>query len=773
MSDNYSVDDILKEYSDKSKQRKAKSEALLEYEAMLRGDEAEEVAEEIVTDMSFDKVKQDKDPGVELTMKSKEEQAAEKKALEESQKQKKVKRSISNTALIEGLLRRKKENKEAPVTTEVKRKKIDDIELDIKGKVLPKTQTISLVEEATEEEKEQILNERRKKRVSEFVLQTEEEDIEPAVEVKQQNAEEIHDFVAFEQAPEVLADIIGLKGNLVTRLCFLSIAAFLSIYLTFANDLGWPIIDALSRVYQPMVYLFVNVILGLLAAFVCYTVMAAGLSKLLALKADSDSLAALTVLATLIPASAMLLSTDLLQRNKIHIFIPVAILSLLINTLGKLLIVNRAERNFKYVSGEYEKYAVTAVDDTDAAERITKGALGEYPVLSTMRKTEFVEDFIKNSYSADMSDSFCKYYVPAVLGAGVLVAIISMIFGKNLVEAQHYLFTALGGFSLTVSMGAAIGMMLIVNLPLSRASKNYLQSSGVILGYSAVDEFADTNSVLVDVSDLFPEGTIDLVNLKPMSSTSIEESILTAASLACQANSIMSSAFYKMLRGKVEMLYPVESYIYEDGLGLSGWIENKRVLLGTRELMLNHSIDGIPPKTKEDEYAKNGLPLYLSISGVTTALFVVKASASVNVKSWLSELVKNNITIILRSIDAMISLSFISQTFGIPQDSLKILPFRNHSDYEKQTEYTPRLSSSLLCSGKFSTFAMLLTGTRRIQKTSALGLTIQMTATILGFIICAAYAVLASLGELSCTLAVLYNVIWTLIICSVQAIKKL
>ena len=90
MSDNYSVDDILKEYSDKSKQRKAKSEALLEYEAMLKGDE-EEVAEEIVTDMSFDKVKEDKDPGVELTMKSKEEQAAEKKALEESQKQKKAK----------------------------------------------------------------------------------------------------------------------------------------------------------------------------------------------------------------------------------------------------------------------------------------------------------------------------------------------------------------------------------------------------------------------------------------------------------------------------------------------------------------------------------------------------------------------------------------------------------------------------------------------------------------------------------------------------------
>lgn len=66
-----------------------------------------------------------------------------------------------------------------------------------------------------------------------------------------------------------------------------------------------------------------------------------------------------------------------------------------------------------------------------------------------------------------------------------------------------------------------------------------------------------------------------------------------------------------MLRGKTELLYPVESYIYEDGLGLSGWIENKRVLLGTRELMENHSIDGLPSEAKEKEYTNGNVAVYL------------------------------------------------------------------------------------------------------------------------------------------------------------------
>ena len=121
------------------------------------------------------------------------------------------------------------------------------------------------------------------------------------------------------------------------------------------------------------------------------------------------------------------------------------------------------------------------------------------------------------------------------------------------------------------------------------------------------------NSVLLDVSQLFPEGSVELVNLKQISSSTIEEGILIAASLSCHANSILKPTFYKMLKGKIEMLYPVESYLYEDTLGLSGWISNKRVLLGTRELMKNHSIEGLPSLAKEVDYAKGNLVLYLSV----------------------------------------------------------------------------------------------------------------------------------------------------------------
>ena len=56
-------------------------------------------------------------------------------------------------------------------------------------------------------------------------------------------------------------------------------------------------------------------------------------------------------------------------------------------------------------------------------------------------------------------------------------------------------------------------------------------------------------------------------------------------------------------------------------LPIGGWINNKRVLFGNRELMTSHYIEGMPTKTKETEFTSNGQEaVYLSISGNLSAM---------------------------------------------------------------------------------------------------------------------------------------------------------
>lgn len=518
-----------------------------------------------------------------------------------------------------------------------------------------------------------------------------------------------------------------------------------------------------------------GVVLGLAACFVSYTVISVGLKKLFTLKADSDSLATVSVLFSMITGILLLTNSEPVQLQQVQLYISVSILGLLINTIGKLLIVTRTERNFRYVSGGYSKYAAMHIDDEEIANKFTKGALSDFPSLSTARKTEFVSDFIKNSYSADLTDGFCKYFVPIITVVSVIVGVIaSFVHPEAISTTQLKLFYAMSCASGTLAMCSSVGMMLVTNIPLAKASKKYLQSSAVMLGYSAVDKFADTNSVLIDAVDLFPDGMVDIVNIKPAKKVPIEEGILYAASLCCQTESIVKSAFYKMIKGKTEMLYPVESYIYEDGLGLSGWIQNKRVLFGNRALMESHSIEGLPTLEKEEQYKKEASNLlYLSIGGSLAMLFIVQIRASVSVKRALKDLEKQNITVILRSVDSVLSITRLAEMFEVSPNMFKLLPFRFHADYDAQTSYISKMSSPMIYSGHFASLAMLLSGTKKLLKSATVGVAIQTLSALLGVILAVIMTLVGTFsGALTGTVVLLYNLLFAVVTAIVQSISK-
>lgn len=681
-------------------------------------------------------------------------------------------RKLGNTAIIERVVKLKnkrarlEEQYDGSEATPVSRPKPEQLNMDLTGKIIPETSQIDAVKPNSDTEKTEDLANKRRKKVDSFVLRDTEEKIEDNAELNE------GDYNSFDETEEVAEEILQLKNNLFVRFVVLLVCGLMSGYISVANDFALPILKIFDRNTSPGGFAFTLTLLGLISCFVAYNVIFSGIKNLFTLKADSDTISVLAITASVVSGIVLLVDDDLARGGNYHLYISAAILSLLINTLGKLLLMSRTERNFKYVSGDYEKYAAVLVDDEEAALKLTNGAINEYPSLATMKKTEFVNDFLKNSYSADITDGYSRKFAPFMLVGSILIAVLGTLLDKNAVGAAGHFVSAFSILSGTLSLCSAIALMLVVNVPLARASKKYLQSSGVMLGYSSVDEFADTNSVLVGVEQLFPEGSVELVNLKSMSTTGIEECILLAGSLACQAKSVLTPTFYKILKGKTEMLYPVESYIYEDGLGLSGWIENKRVLLGTRELMENHSIEGIPSPSKEKDYAKGNRVLYLSISGVVSTLFVIRAKGSANVSRWLRELERQNVTVVLRSVDSFISLKFLSETFKVGPDLFKLLPFRDYKEYDEQTSYTPKLSATMLCSGKFQSLAMLIMGAKSIHTLSLVGITIQMASAILGAVISLIMALLGSYSQLTASVVLCYNLVWLAVTLIAQQLRK-
>ena len=94
----------------------------------------------------------------------------------------------------------------------------------------------------------------------------------------------------------------------------------------------------------------------------------------------------------------------------------------------------------------------------------------------------------------------------------------------------------------------------------------------------------------------------DSHGIKTFGQRRIDEAILDAASVVCSCETTLADIFLQVIEGKQDILKPVDSVVYEDGMGLSAWVDSKRVLIGNRELMLNHGVD-IPSKDYEERYA--------------------------------------------------------------------------------------------------------------------------------------------------------------------------
>lgn len=767
MADKFSVDDILSEYNDKinnSDPQQDNEENAAESDIYTSDDNVNGSAD-VAEDLSFgsdDTVEDD-----EYTPRRAadfDEEAAETEANAERAAQK-----ISS--MSRGKVKKTgKQRNVAPVN----RPSVKDIKLGLTGKIIPKTEEFDrpmVDNDATFEEKTAALYEHRRKKVESFVLDTSEnEDKKPAEGAAVVNGQK--EFENFGEAPKILNDILQVKSNLFLRLCVLLFTGIFSLLITVANDFELPLIKTFDRSISPSAFLFTNTILGLIALGVSYTVMTAGIKNMINRKPDCDSIAAIGIFVTVITGIINLFEPESVRDGYYHVYISAAIMGLVFNTLGKMMIVQRTEKNFRYVAGEFDRYAVKRVSDENAAN-FAKGTEADPAVMTAMEKTEFVSDFVKHSYSPDISDEFARKVSPIILIAGAVVALLSFIFDKNASAAVDKIFVALAAFSGVVTMCSSVSLMLAVNVPMNRGANKFLQYSSVMFGYSAVDEYADANSMLVEAEQLFPKDSVDLVNLKLLSANSLEECILMAASLTCQAGSVLKNAFYRILKGKTEMLYPVESYIYEDGLGLSGWIDNKRVLLGTRKLMENHSIDGIPPLTKEQEYGGDNTVLYLSVSGVVSTMFVVRVQPSISVTKWLQELESEGIVAVIRSVDGFLSEKFISDLFGLESGSVKLLPFRFHNEYEKETEYTDKVSSSMLCSGHFTSFAMLMVGAKRIKSAAYFGVAIQMGAIVLAAVISLASMLLGTFSQITPSVVIAYNLMFTAVSLLVLSNKKI
>lgn len=657
------------------------------------------------------------------------------------------------------------------------------LNIDYQKQIIEATGAIPTENPVVEEEKQAELAAAKKHKLKDFVLEddTPEQEEEPAQE---------EEFEDYDSTGQIWADLCASHKGLRIRLGLLTVITAISVIISALNDFNlfaklglgasFNFINGTTGDVNSLIYIYL--VLGVLGFAICSTAISNGAIKLFTGKADCDSVCALTSAFALIGGVIALVDVQTFKLGHSFIYLSTALVGLMFNTIGKIYMISRAKRNFKFVSGDSQKYYAEVIDGEERVSALTRAVGDRLPVIAAMRKTEFLTDFLKSSYCDDEADRMSVKLIVASVATGLVAGVLAFLnpFGSEFSTsgAENPLYWAISAAVATISVVVPFSLLLVVNRPLARASKKLSECNAALLGYDAAVEFSDVNTVMVDAKALFPAGSVQVKKLKrwqkknSVVKTSVDEAILMAASLAIHTDGILSYPFYDMTLGNKDLLKKVDNCIYEDNCGVTGWIGTKRVMLGGRALMETHSID-LPNKKNERKYCPEGLePVYLAVSGEIVAMFVVGMTANPEIRATLSELQSRGITALVHTTDSLVTVENLADLFELDASLIKVLPHEAHEEYSESTKYTSRGNGGLSCCGTFTSFARGVMAAKSLVRDFSVSKAVMLGTSALGLLLVLIMVLLRQMSLLTPSVITLYNTVAALVMMAVQNVRK-
>ena len=552
--------------------------------------------------------------------------------------------------------------------------------------------------------------------------------------------------------------------GLVIRSIIIFILFIGSLALCLSPMLGYSLPEAISFEKSGIVFPIINLAIVCLAALTCHVAVGGGLISLMRFRAGNDTFATCSVIGAAALGVSFIADPSAMSPGGENLFFPITILGLFFNTIGKLLSAARIKNNFEVLTTGKKKSSLLPVRNRELARELT-GQRDETPRFCTSAKAKFFTRFLELSYRDDATESIARIVAPIVFLCSILVGVIAFLLTGRVSDA-------ITGFAAILCVAAPFSATIAGALPVFRSCAALNEEGSMMAGGYTAETFAETDSVLLDIEQLFPEGSIVLHGIKTFAQGRIDEAILDAASVICSTRSTLGSIFINVVQGDKKLLKPVDTIIYEDGMGLSAWVGGKRVLIGNRELMINHGID-IPSHDYENKYVGSGKDiLYLANSGELTAMFVLSYHADKEVYRSLGIMAERGVRLVINCSDPNITAKKLSEIFGYPESQLNLLSSKYQQKCAELTEERESAPAAAVYDGSLFALSDLLNCCGIIRQSSFAAALLEMIGIILGFILVTLFLFTGNIRDLAMYVLLAFQMFWLAAITVVILLRK-
>lgn len=521
---------------------------------------------------------------------------------------------------------------------------------------------------------------------------------------------QLDDYGSEEDAEEIRGDINENYRQVFVRTIVLGCTCLGALVNAFIAQVFPSLyLDAIHNGW--LVYGAIGFLLFGISVFVSRYPIVNGLMPLRKLKGNSDTPIAVASVAAALQSVTSLFLPDVFINGTYHAYLSLVILALLLNSIGKLLIIRRTALNFRFLRNGDQKFAGKIYTNTARANEFVNGLPARRPIIAYAKKSRFMSNFLQLSYCSDPVEDMSAFIAP-------FAAILSVVCGLAYGIITKDFVGGVSSFALTACITTPMCSLLVINIPMMRLCRTSLSDGAMVAGYESVRQFCDTNAIMLDSADLYPKGSIILSGLKAFNDSLLDDALLAGAAVNFAVDGPLTYIFETILQNRRNLVPDVDSVLYDDGLGLSGWIGGRRILIGTRELLMKHNIT--PPEEKvEKKYRKMGNELtYISIGGELIAMLVLTYKANRETARALRRLEDSGVSFVVRTIDPNITADHIAEKFSLLPRCIRILPTGLGAVCTKELSGTEKASRAyLVTNGRLSAFASAVAGCIGLKST--------------------------------------------------------
>ncbi len=409
-----------------------------------------------------------------------------------------------------------------------------------------------------------------------------------------------------------------------------------------------------------------NAVLLIAAAAVNRNRFVLGLAALKSLRVTSDTAVSFSIIVALV--QNVIAAVSGAEGVGATVFSATAIFAVLVTKITEKLDAQRILSNFEVCAFKYEHnmFAVHPFDNESEIFELGRGLMMGNAELLYSSQLSFPENFIKNSKSDAGEGRMMKILLPAAAGAALIAAIASGIVNSDFMAA---LSAFAGTFCICCPVFSAFIPAFI-----SRTTNFTLNTTGTLItGTDTAEQTAASNAVVIDSADIFDRQNCTMHGMKDFKAIRIDDVLLYAAALVIKSGGPLRESFEQVIDGRQDILPAVKELTYEDKLGIAARIHNQKVLLGNRNLLVNHNVD-VPEKTLEERYSHSGRKvMYLAVAGKLAAVFVVSYAVDKKLGKYFRVLEDNGIQVLVRTNDVNVTQELIADSFELPRETFKIL----------------------------------------------------------------------------------------------------